>query len=197
MKFITNKQNSHKGFTLIELLVVVAIIGVLATVVLSSLSAARSRSRDAKRIATMRSLESALELYYLDNNQYPRMLDANGLYSSALWTYGHNDRWLSLSTILSPYITFDPLDMISDTTSGAWFYYHAGSGPSGTPQHYGLYVKLENSNPITASDGGYSDGVYETGPSVSYCLEKYTGTAADWKSCYSGGNCNNICTGGN
>ena len=47
------------GFTLIELLVVVSIIGVLATVVLSSLSDARARSRDARRKADLKNIQSA------------------------------------------------------------------------------------------------------------------------------------------
>jgi type II secretion system protein G len=67
MKFSKRK----KGFTLIELLVVVAIIGVLASVVLASLSSARSKARDAKRVAELRSLRTALETYYIENGKYP------------------------------------------------------------------------------------------------------------------------------
>jgi prepilin-type N-terminal cleavage/methylation domain-containing protein len=59
----------HKksGFTLIELLVVVAIIGILATVVLSSLSSARERARDARRLSDMKTIYTALVQYDLDN----------------------------------------------------------------------------------------------------------------------------------
>ena len=41
------------GFTLIELLVVIAIIGILASIVLTSLSSSRIKSRDAKRVLTL------------------------------------------------------------------------------------------------------------------------------------------------
>lgn len=64
------KQN-QKGFTLIELLVVIAIIGLLASVVLLALNSARQKSRDAKRLADVRQVASALELYYDTNNGYP------------------------------------------------------------------------------------------------------------------------------
>lgn len=57
------KQN-QKGFTLIELLVVIAIIGLLASVVLLALNSARQKSRDAKRLADVRQIASALELYF-------------------------------------------------------------------------------------------------------------------------------------
>ena len=55
----------NKGFTLIELLVVVAIIGVLATIVLSSFSDTRARARDARRKSDLHQIRNAL--YMTDN----------------------------------------------------------------------------------------------------------------------------------
>jgi prepilin-type N-terminal cleavage/methylation domain-containing protein len=60
MKIHTNT----KGFTLIELLVVVAIIGILATVVLSSLGTARDRAKDASVKATLSQMRAQAELQY-------------------------------------------------------------------------------------------------------------------------------------
>jgi len=63
-----------KGFTLIELLVVIAIIGLLSTLSVVALNSARQKSRDAKRVADVKQIQTALELYYNDNNGYPSAL---------------------------------------------------------------------------------------------------------------------------
>jgi len=55
------------GFTLIELLVVVAVIGLLATVVLFSLKDIKEKSRDARRVGDIKSIQEALGMY---NNNY-------------------------------------------------------------------------------------------------------------------------------
>ena len=67
MKFIHTKR----GFTLIELLVVIAIIGILSAVVLASLTTARQKARDSKRIAEVGQIQKGLDLYYDINQTYP------------------------------------------------------------------------------------------------------------------------------
>ncbi len=64
-------MKNRKGFTLIELLVVIAIIGILSTIAVIALQSARSKSRDAKRIADIKQIQTALEMYYSDNTAYP------------------------------------------------------------------------------------------------------------------------------
>ena len=71
-----NKINSIfckkvRGFTLIELLVVIAIIGLLSTLAVVALNNARQKARDAKRVSDIKQIQTALELYYNDENGYP------------------------------------------------------------------------------------------------------------------------------
>ncbi|MDO8594707.1 MAG: prepilin-type N-terminal cleavage/methylation domain-containing protein [bacterium] len=64
-------HKNQKGFTLIELLVVIAIIGILSSVVLASLNSARTKARDAKRVADVKQIQIALELYFDASSKYP------------------------------------------------------------------------------------------------------------------------------
>ena len=64
-------MTNRKGFTLIELLVVIAIIGVLSTLAVVALNSARQKSRDAKRVSDIKQIQTALELYFGDQNGYP------------------------------------------------------------------------------------------------------------------------------
>lgn len=65
------KQKSSAGFTLIELLVVITIIGILSTIVMVSLNTARGKARDARRVADIRQLQLALDMYQDSNGHYP------------------------------------------------------------------------------------------------------------------------------
>ncbi len=113
---VNTLRNKQKGFTLIELLVVIAIIGLLASVVLLALNSARARSRDAKRLADVRQMSSAIELYVNDNGAYPATLGSLiATYMPSLPTaptpvdggcFGSNNTYVYSSTATSYTITF-------------------------------------------------------------------------------------------
>lgn len=59
------------GFTLIEVMVVVAILAILAAVVVPRIMDEPAKARQAKVQQDIRAIESALDLYKLDNYRYP------------------------------------------------------------------------------------------------------------------------------
>jgi len=64
-------NKSSAGFTLIELLVVIAIIGILASIVLASLSSARNKGSDAAIEQTLVNARSQAGLFFVSNsNKY-------------------------------------------------------------------------------------------------------------------------------
>lgn len=100
---VKNKKltiNRHQGFTLIELLVVISIIGLLATLVAANLNAARSRARDAQRKSDIKSIQTALRLYYNDNGAYPA-----SNYFDNLW----GTEWKVGTTVYMNSVPADPL----------------------------------------------------------------------------------------
>jgi len=68
MKFTSSRR---KGFTLVELLVVIAIIAILSGIIITSLTGAKSKSRDAQRISDLNQIQLALEQFFDRCGQYP------------------------------------------------------------------------------------------------------------------------------
>ena len=83
-------KKNNKGFSLIELLVVISIIALLATISIVSVNSLRTKSRDTRRLADIKQLQAALQMYYMDHHAYPvgeiatnTILSDNGFSTSA------------------------------------------------------------------------------------------------------------------
>ncbi len=100
-------MKNAKGFTLIELLIVVAIIAILAAIAIPNFLAAQTRSKVSRTKSDMRSVGTALESYYVDNNCYP-------------WTngglYTRMERLKQVTTPIS-YLSSLPMDIFSSDTA--------------------------------------------------------------------------------
>jgi type II secretion system protein G len=119
-----------KGFTLIELLVVLAIIGILAAMIIASLSGARARARDATRKSDLRQVKTALEQYYQDQSP-------EGYYPAST-AIDFTDAGFS-GALTPTYIKSLPTD---PKNSAPYVYKYQSSGTP--PSAYVLYTGLEN-----------------------------------------------------
>lgn len=63
--------SAQSGFTLMELMVVIVILGVLASMVIPNLMGNKERADKQKAVSDIVALESALDMYKLDNYRYP------------------------------------------------------------------------------------------------------------------------------
>ncbi len=180
----TDQKKHDRGFTIVELLIVIVVIGILAAITIVAFNGTQARGRDAGRIAKIKSIAKAIELYNTDNGRYPPILDGRGTESvcgSPTDNWGHCDRNKILADMLAPYITIDPVSLSNATQSN--YHYHYTSQDSDNYQTYGMLVYLEGNG--GQDDGGYYSNAFEIGQKPRYCTSKYTGTNAIWTAYHS------------
>ncbi len=65
------RQQRQRGFTLLEIMVVIVILGILASLVVPNLMGNKEKADHQKVVSDIVALESALDMYKLDNSRYP------------------------------------------------------------------------------------------------------------------------------
>ncbi len=126
---MNNKQQIIKSaaFTLIELLVVVAVIALLAVLVLFSIENIRAKSRDARRVTDIKSIQEGLAMFHNDYQLYPvydGYITGSDVMSSAL--------------IADGVIQGVPIDPLNDTMEAVTYkyYYQSTQGKTYLIQYY-------------------------------------------------------------
>lgn len=127
-------NKAKKGFTLIELLIVIAIIGLLATLAIVSLTTAQRKARDTKRIADIKQLQNAVELYYSELAVYPPIVATN--------------TWSTLGGAITSYITNVPIDPENSGTS----VYTYGVNNAGTEYFIGAVLEDTGHDALDGDD---------------------------------------------
>ena len=130
----------HKGFTLIELLVVIAIIGLLSSVVLAAMGAARARANDVATASLFRQIQTALQIYWTGNGTYPG--NVSHYYSASC---GGTPAWTDVFNS-----SFTQMNVPSNLPAGCMVY----SKVPGTAWRCYPHAS-DNSNPIVPGDYHY------------------------------------------
>ncbi|MBU0707741.1 type II secretion system GspH family protein [Patescibacteria group bacterium] len=148
------KYLSNSGFTLIELLVVVSMMVFLTAAIVVYLKPTQAEARDSKRKADMAIIQSALNLYFESNGEYPSTsegyescfeVELGGIEGGVVCSsYGTDPvYWIpGINDFMSP----PPRDpgKHANPDHDAYYYMRDVASQTGQPHSYVLFFMLEN-----------------------------------------------------
>jgi prepilin-type N-terminal cleavage/methylation domain-containing protein len=160
------KEKSNQGFALIELLVVLSIIGVLSGMVLVSVSEAKEKARDSKRVQEIAQINTAIQLFKSDKGTAPLLSGAgpSGTNCSRSTNLEENEAgfcvaisgeitgnaynaWEAFKTEIGPYLNNQvPEDPCGSSCRDGFGYIYiapAALGSAQTDEDYQIYATLE------------------------------------------------------
>ncbi len=173
----------RKGFTLVELIVVIAIIAILAVSAGMMLTKWIGKSKDARVVADINTIDKAMQVHYAEEFSYPNPNTANG------WTiivpdvgYGFT-QWELDETVIS---SMDSMEKTPKTPSENNYYYSKSND-----NKYQLAWESENSGWVVRWSYGYAAVVSWTDATSVDVVELPSlfvtnGSSLTWDSTYDG-----------
>lgn len=175
------KPTSRRGFVLIELLTVISIIGILASVVLVTLTSVRQKAKAARIKGEMSVLIKAIEMYYISEGVPPdNPLPGNGCWVGKEYALGERNyrgdptgtgKKCLIDLVEKGYL--DELPPFSNTdTDSIWYYNystHIMVGSYLKPQEYGPWTRGYNCSDIVG-EGFWTGMQGRPGDLKTYCF---------------------------
>ncbi len=150
-----NYKNTKKAFTLIELLMVISIIGILSSIVLTSISGATKKARDTVRKSDLSQIQKALEVYQTDHDgRYPAI---SGIYETSMGICNPvsnctGNNWDQTSYLVDNLRQKEGIEiMVDPINKGDYYYVYSVDCTGGICDSYQLQAKLEDGVVITRS----------------------------------------------
>ncbi|MET0979771.1 MAG: prepilin-type N-terminal cleavage/methylation domain-containing protein [Candidatus Saccharimonadales bacterium] len=146
------KKQTSTGFTIVELLIVIVVIGILAAITIVAYNGVQGRARDTQRIADLKGIAKALEVYKINNGAYPTPVSTPNASSWEVSTNGSNVATNFLSALVSTNgvskVPVDPtntgvtLNPSFNSATYEYFYYVYAAGTSGCDPARGAFYIL-------------------------------------------------------
>ena len=148
-----NLIKNNKGYTIMEILVVVAIMGLISSIAFVSLQNARAEARDVKRVADIKQVQNALELYYSKYGVYPNT-ECNVLLPSIVACNSNFDAGDWISELTPEFIKELPNDPLNTTDPPVVYIYSRHSDDMEyVAQHYYIYYRSEVTEQVIGCPG--------------------------------------------
>src|SRR5579884_2904232 len=109
-------MEKQRGFTLLEMMVVVAIIAILTAILIPNFTHARAQAATSACMSNMKTIATAMELYYTDNQAYPAAVKAPVTSVTGLAAYLGNQNPVDPAGSGTYEVS------ASEDTSGVWSY---------------------------------------------------------------------------
>lgn len=101
------RRGGERGFTLIELLVVIAVLAILAAIVIFNVTGVANRGKTSACDTDVKTVQTAIDSYYNDNNQSWGPIAAANPIAAATW-----------SAVVPTYIHTQPASVLQIVAQG-------------------------------------------------------------------------------